>query len=631
MALSRLLAAPAGNIVSFSQSEFVGGQSATLTVGATNSSTATYDFAVRFIQVPTGWTLATDTIYPLWGWNYNRTDGIAPSATAEFKPFYVTPPAVGGTGQITWELWQVDTEFGFTSFVQKLDTVQQSVSASGTPSPFALLLPAAGSTTQPPTPEFQWQAATNAVGYLLEIEGSILGQRNPLDEIVSVSLGTVTNWAYSGTPALACASTYWWRVSATNASGSTVNNGSWQWFTVTAPDPFGLSAVDVAGLFPQLQCINRDVSALTDFAYTLEHGLTNLSGALLTTNASQVLVLIHGWNPSPLIGPATFDPFNEVPWQAVVTNLTQSPTFTTNWTVVAYNWAHDANVGTVPTAETARPVGPADVGGIPLIGSATDAAERGYQHGLLIGSKLLEQVGTNNLKQVHLCAHSAGSWALYTASRYLRANGPPKLQVQVTYLDPFIPAQACFNSSHPFTPDLLQSSTNYASVTVSGAVAADGYWATVDDVTDYAACGSTTIHWSWPSPNSATFKVDNTTYGQNNWYAHDGPVKFYAATIADPAIGAASGYGWKKSLMYNEYHNVSTESLTMTAMYLAACDCLRLEVTGTPGTLRLYSGTTLDGLTTSELVQIPESGRLQHEVPVTTSNMQFFRLVPTEE
>ena len=60
-------------------------------------------------------------------------------------------------------------------------------------------------------------------------------------------------------------------------------------------------------------------------------------------------------------------------------------------------------------------------------------------HGLVLGERLRANIQDQNLKKVQIVAHSAGSWGAYAALRYLRHN-VPDAEVQVTYLDPFIPA-----------------------------------------------------------------------------------------------------------------------------------------------------------------------------------------------
>ncbi|MEI6516048.1 MAG: choice-of-anchor D domain-containing protein, partial [bacterium] len=171
----------------------------------------------------------------------------------------------------------------------------------------------------------------------------------------------------------------------------------------------------------------------------------------------------------------------------------------------------------------------------------------------------VDQIGASNLKQVQLIGHSAGSWAVYSALRYIAAHAPG-CEVQVTYLDPFIPDQTSYNLlpllNHAFKGQVLEQSVNYTKVTTPGAARAEAYFTEFDETELSTLVGwpseATSVTWSWSGIQGAyvqeMYALDQSS---PDWYGHGGPIAFYRDSIATPGASRIESLGWNNSLAFN--------------------------------------------------------------------------------
>ena len=82
-----------------------------------------------------------------------------------------------------------------------------------------------------------------------------------------------------------------------------------------------------------------------------------------------------------------------------------------------------------------------DTGGTDLAAgtNGTEAAEISHQHGYHLGELIFRK--SPGIRKIHFIAHSAGAWAARAAARYLSQASTNPPEIQITLLDPFIPAE----------------------------------------------------------------------------------------------------------------------------------------------------------------------------------------------
>ena len=138
------------------------------------------------------------------------------------------------------------------------------------------------------------------------------------------------------------------------------------------------------------------------------------TGNPLAPDVTKVIVLVHGYQPSP-----TADAYSEGDWKALKDALVAALK-STDWHLAVYHWEGKAATG-------------------PLW-------DRGFQHPSE-ASTIADQLGTGigvdlsrlpHLEAVQFISHSAGVWAVRSATKNLLDNTTAP-RIQVTLLDPFIP------------------------------------------------------------------------------------------------------------------------------------------------------------------------------------------------
>jgi hypothetical protein len=310
--------------------------------------------------------------------------------------------------------------------------------------------------------------------------------------------------------------------------------------------------------------------------------INELTQAPIDSDTKKVVVFIHGWNPDGAPDPYAV---SESPEWSDLKIQVEASLAGSDWSLVLYNWHEDASTGSISWDV------PQDVQ------NAANAANNAYQNGISIASLLL--ASAPELRQVHMIAHSAGTWAAYNAALSLLANDP-YVVVQITLLDPFIPNSVPF----PLTPisflynsqigDLSFSIYQDRTLRLENYYANDsflhgwnaypwGSWTgptegTQDTFTwDRASDANQEVDWgnllvNPPGPNSATYLA--------NYDWHSGPIQFYGDTVqANLGQGVASGLsgsgcpftynqvGWYSSLFSrrNALPQITTQPQYQTA------------------------------------------------------------------
>ena len=139
----------------------------------------------------------------------------------------------------------------------------------------------------------------------------------------------------------------------------------------------------------------------------------------IPASITKCIILIHGWNPS---GAANC--YDSLEWSSLLISL-KARLIGSGWGVVAYDWHTDAATGNIWDG----------LWNFDIV-AASSAAFNADAHGVHLAGQLNQLAP--NLREVHIIAHSAGSWAARAAAqRILQLN--PYVVVQVTLLDPFVP------------------------------------------------------------------------------------------------------------------------------------------------------------------------------------------------
>ncbi len=248
----------------------------------------------------------------------------------------------------------------------------------------------------------------------------------------------------------------------------------------------------------------------------------------------KLVVLVHGWNPNR----NTHHYLNQY---GILSDAIADQLSGTEWQLVQYPWERDADTGPINLSA-------------PVNGS--EAAHIGHRHGWHLG-ELLNTVSPD-LKQVHFIAHSAGSWVVRAAVRYLLANRDD-LRVEVSLMDPFIPGSLIGMDSALHVP--LMSQLAFEPGAAEQLVQLGSYYSAGTDLTQGT---HNTFQWRDTDLN---LRVDwARAWPPARFYQdHDGPIEFFAdsvSAVADPdnvATGLSKfndalshGYGWRLSLFMNE-------------------------------------------------------------------------------
>ena len=146
-------------------------------------------------------------------------------------------------------------------------TVWSFTTVAGAPAAFNLLTPASGSTGQALSGNLTWQSSSGATGYDVYLDGN-----NPPTTVVSTNQ-VGTSYSYSG---LANSGTYYWKVVAKNASGSTTATGAPWNFTTIGSTP----GVETNGSGYALDFDGLNGSAISDYVHCGNGASLNVTQSL---------------------------------------------------------------------------------------------------------------------------------------------------------------------------------------------------------------------------------------------------------------------------------------------------------------------------------------------------------------
>jgi len=287
----------------------------------------------------------------------------------------------------------------------------------------------------------------------------------------------------------------------------------------------------------------------------------------LDSTANKLVIVIHGWQSSPKT-----DPYSVGEWKALVANLHKEiqskVALVPNWDLYAYRWGRDSYTGPILGSNGHA------YGGIGLgVENGTQAAEIGYQHGLVLGKLLAER--NIPLEKVHFIAHSAGTWVARSASLYLREHFGSSLVQQITLLDPYNPHEGWKeNGSRSDVDD-----------SVLGADKIESGWAEKillprptknigENIysNDSEVVGTNQVYgYGFTNREVGTSFLGWTEKILSAWNGHSGPINFYSYTVKpddstatrtdqNNRHGHADAVGWEHSLFMGEYKQ-SVQSL----------------------------------------------------------------------
>ena len=270
----------------------------------------------------------------------------------------------------------------------------------------------------------------------------------------------------------------------------------------------------------------------------------------ISNTATKLVIVVHGWNTAPKTDPFAYDP--KAPgWSLLLENMSNQiksrANYAPGWDLYAYQWGQDSYTGGLGAMFGAITDISTNASGGVGVGeeNGTQAAEIGYQHGLVLGKLIRDHCTANliDLEKVHFIAHSAGTWVARSASLYLNATreAGTTLDQQITLLDPYMPHEGYLGwTANPVLQGGEDSTLNKLDV--------EDWASSVRSVRcenlfsiDRLTYGTNEVFWKLlsrqPWQTFANRQVGESTLGLGSnkfsWSGHSGPVNFFAYT-ADP-------------------------------------------------------------------------------------------------
>lgn len=142
---------------------------------------------------------------------------------------YTIGSALANNTQYYWKVTAVNTDG--TTNASNAGIAFTTAAVTPAPSAFTQTAPPSGGTGVSITPSFSWQTATNATSYTLLVSTSST-YANPVINVSNISTTT-----YAPGTVLSSSTQYYWKVTATNASGSTVATNAGINFTTGVEAP----------------------------------------------------------------------------------------------------------------------------------------------------------------------------------------------------------------------------------------------------------------------------------------------------------------------------------------------------------------------------------------------------------
>ena len=330
-------------------------------------------------------------------------------------------------------------------------------------------------------------------------------------------------------------------------------------------DPYQLASYDNLALFPRIPLRQRN--ELMDLRDQDLEPLITKTGRVLSASDKKLLFLCHGWNWTGSSDAPYLAGGEPTPWRVLY-----DVDLPVDWSMVPYSWSNDAATLRAPrevVGKRAVAVLLYLVTRYTLELSAANAAMRGYEHGLLLVKKLEQQDVIAGLEKVQIVGHSAGAWVALGLAQGLAYRGSPDLEIQVVYLDPFIPAQTLaaktwiYPPARHFDSATLADTPLHTRVASRNAPKAQAFYA-IDLKTDQAGelvdripwfkepDGPTSVTWDWSAGDGEGLVMRTDRGVLAHWSGHSGPLAFYAESTAEPESDRYAGHGWAQSLVYSD-------------------------------------------------------------------------------
>jgi len=294
-----------------------------------------------------------------------------------------------------------------------------------------------------------------------------------------------------------------------------------------------------SGQFYMLESPQYTLYKYRKYQYPLKDLGVNGTNIITNNNISRLIVLIHGHNSSSAANPYA----NDISWRSLRSVLENTTTQNPNWKVIGYDWAEDADNGSVLSAGST---------------GAMKSALVAHYHGIHLAEALKSQFPS--LQKVHFITHSAGLWVARSACVKLSGT----IITQVTALDPFLPSKIDPNS--PLNSDKVSALSAMSHMyNLENYYVIDSY---ESDLLYGATSGDYTMSGS--KVRNLMLGADSMSAGQpanfgDTYINHSGPIQWYSdsiyslgkttsSTLFIPFKSNESQYGWSKSLFMNEPH-----------------------------------------------------------------------------
>lgn len=312
-----------------------------------------------------------------------------------------------------------------------------------------------------------------------------------------------------------------------------------QYGLVREGEAFGLNP-------PQFRVFRRPSFYSQDVADRLIEPLSSQRSGLDSHGRKDVIILLHGWSrisQDNLYAGGNFRQLAEEISQEIAGS---------GWLMAGYNWAADANSGGFAGGDEAWD----------FAEGGSRAAAMGYMHGLLLGDYLRTLSQSGRLGDVHFVAHSAGTWVAYGAAWQLLQPGAENTRIQITLMDPYMPAQSRERNSF-LGVALIEGLISNTTVGWSNQrlLRLDNYFTTYMNAT-----GSGTSNWFLSSrarnANVNSIFWEGRFLGRStNYPGHGGPIKFFSDSVTEVEDADANDWtfigwpaeesrllGWKNSI-----------------------------------------------------------------------------------
>lgn len=299
----------------------------------------------------------------------------------------------------------------------------------------------------------------------------------------------------------------------------------------------------------------------TQLDYAEDENDPELDRKKISPTARKFIIVVHGWNMSLMLDPySDASLLNGTPldgawnhfFKAMNEEMAIRGPVADGWDIYAYRWGQDSYTGSANgnsgplsvmsftgfkvEAENTHGAGGVGAG----VENGTQAAEIGYQHGLVLGRLIWEHCEYWNIppEKIQFIAHSAGTWVARSASLFLNAKYGNLLKQQITLLDPYNPRAGyhewiAMGSGFPTNVDNSDLRTDLINSWV-GEVAPVDMWENIYSMDDMVS-GTNSLYGGAfinQQVGQSSLGLDG---GKDNFGAHGGPVRYYTFSVS-PAL-----------------------------------------------------------------------------------------------